>query len=154
MHCPEVAGGKTHDLRHVREAQGNHVDKCLGCWLATGAKIFHNQIFHYHICILLVNMNWIIYIYYIIYEGNAQVCMLTVRDDKLFVGNSALCRACRRWWLHMREIEESREWVNQRTGSGIQVSLGNRVKKRHNCVFLLLYLHSTNGYESNDIYII
>ena len=29
-----------------------------------------------------------IYIYYIIYEGNARVCVLAVRDDELSMGNS------------------------------------------------------------------
>ena len=84
--------------------------------LATGAKIFHNQIFCYHICILLVNTNQMIYIYYIIYEGNTRVCMLAVGDDELSVGNSdgTLCGGCQRWWyMCMRQRNHVDEWTGE-----------------------------------------
>ena len=62
----------------------------LACWLS-GYKGYKNliiSIYKWHICILLIKTNSMIYICYIFCGGEVEICMLTVRDSEHDIGDT------------------------------------------------------------------
>ena len=136
----EVAKDDTHVW-----AERNHMDE----WTSElalvsrypGETVWRNFLILFFcclICILLINVIRMIYICYIINKGKVWLCMLTVRDNELNVGNSdsVSCRGCQRWWYTRAwDWEKSCGWVNWWAGSSFWMPLKTMWRN-----FLILFL--------------
>jgi hypothetical protein len=72
-----------------------------------------NHVFYAHIRILLIITNPTIYICYIKNGGNAEICVLAVRDNELDVGDSEVASS---------EVAEDRDMREKARGSHVDSS--------------------------------